>query len=116
LARFRKAAEPLPALRSYLMEIRAEAARRGYAFDGRKIRGPRRAGRITVKRGQLEYEWRRLRAKLKARDPRKYRGLRKVKRPSPHPLFRIVAGGVEDWERVPAAKPGRKGRRNPAWK
>jgi hypothetical protein len=99
LVRFRNAGETLPAIRAYLKEVRAEAACRGYAFDGRKIRGARYARRIPVKRGQLAFERRHLLAKLKARDMQKYRELRKIQRPAAHPLFRIVPGGVEDWER-----------------
>ena len=116
LIRFRGAGDTLPAIRSYLGEVREEAARRGYAFDGRKIRGARSARRIAVRRGQLAFEWRHLLDKVRKRDPRLYRKLRNAKRPEPHPLFQIVPGGLEDWERIPTSDSGRKSRRNPAWK
>jgi len=51
-------------------------------------------------RGQLLHEWRHLRAKLRARSPRTYRLFRSVKVPDAHPLFRIVEGGVKDWEKT----------------
>jgi hypothetical protein len=39
-------------------------------------------------------------AKLRNRDPQWHARLERVKRPQPHPLFHIVQGGVEDWEKV----------------
>ncbi len=59
---------------------------------------------MTVTRGQLLYEWDHLLAKVKARDPEGCRQLAAVKRPQPHPLFRVVPGAVEEWERVLAVK------------
>jgi hypothetical protein len=50
--------------------------------------------------GQLLFEWKHLRSKLRARAPRLYHRYRKVAMPEPHPLFRIVPGGVKEWERV----------------
>jgi hypothetical protein len=99
LVRFRKSARPLSAVGAYLKEIHAEAARRGYSFDRSKILSVRSVVRIPVRKGQLLFESNHLSAKLKVRDPAAYRGLRGEKRPKPHPIFRIVAGGVEDWER-----------------
>jgi hypothetical protein len=51
-------------------------------------------------RGQLLYEWAHLLNKLSVRDPGRYRTLRELTVPEPHPLFRIVAGGVRSWERT----------------
>jgi hypothetical protein len=114
LVRFRKHKRPLSAIGVYLKEVCEEAARRGYAFDRRKIRSTRSIGKIPVKRGQVKFEWGHLLAKLKERDRKKYRELLTMKRPVPHPLFLITGGGVEEWERNPAVKPGRKNRRNPS--
>ena len=49
--------------------------------------------------GQLAYEWKHLLRKLRTRDPGLYARWRRNLRPAPHPLFEIVAGGVEAWER-----------------
>ncbi|HEU4401131.1 MAG TPA: hypothetical protein VFT43_03425, partial [Candidatus Polarisedimenticolia bacterium] len=46
------------------------------------------------------HEWSHLMGKLRKRAPRLYRGLQKVGVPDPHPLFRIVPGGVRSWERA----------------
>src|SRR5262249_17859553 len=99
LKRFRAQASPLGAIADYLRWVHAEAAGRGYAFAGRKITRTRGAGAIVVTRGQLMYEWKHLMAKLEVRQPGLRRELALVRRPQPHPSFRIVSGEVEDWEK-----------------
>jgi hypothetical protein len=98
LIRFRNASSPLESIASYLQAIRAEAARRGYRFDMTKIDSFGCVETIAVTRGQLDYEWAHLKAKLNLRAPSWLAGLA----PSPcreaHPLFHIVPGPVADWE------------------
>jgi hypothetical protein len=79
-----------------------EAMRRQYAFDQTKI-DYRTNCRMTVTRGQLEYEWSHLLRKLARRDPSRCRMLR-GQPPLPHPCFRVVAGPVQDWEKRPPAR------------
>lgn len=100
LARFRARRDALGAIGAYLAGVQAEAARRGYAFDAGKIRRVSRRARLTVTRGQLDYELAHLRAKLKVRDAEAYARIADLQRPAAHPLFEVVAGGVEEWERV----------------
>lgn len=100
LARFKAVADPVAAIASYLEIVAADAVRRGYHFDASKIAPARHAGKISTPRGQLDYEWQHLRAKLQARAPDILAAHRDVGRPTAHPLFRIVAGGVADWEVV----------------
>ena len=38
--------------------------------------------------------------KLKVRDAKRHREFESLNRPSPHPMFRIVAGDVRDWEKM----------------
>jgi hypothetical protein len=52
-----------------------------------------------VTRGQLAIEWQHLLAKLATRDPARGARLHGVRRPRPHPLFRVVPGDVASWER-----------------
>ena len=100
LARFREHPRPLVAINGYLMHVWHEARRRGYAFDGSKIRrGGPGIERIKVPRGQVAYEWTHLKAKVRHRDPRWYRTIRAVKEPSLHALFRVAPGGIAPWER-----------------
>jgi len=100
LRRFSGLANPPAALTTYLAAVQEEAVRRGYNFDVSKIGRRRIHGKITETRGQLLYEWRHLKRKLKTRDVKRYRDLLPVKNPGPHPLFRIVPGKVRDWEKV----------------
>jgi hypothetical protein len=100
LARFEECSSPRSQIAGYLLEIHAEAVRRGYRFNREKIGRVGKVQRIPVTRGQLEYEWEHLRAKLKSRAPSIYRGLKDITMPKPHPLFRVVAGGIAEWEFV----------------
>lgn len=100
LERFREASDPLAAIDSYLAEIWAEAARRGYHFDAEKIGAERLASRLDATSGQLAYEWTHLRGKLAVRDPARLAEFVEVAGPLAHPLFHVVTGGVASWERI----------------
>lgn len=100
LDRFRAHGRPVGSIAAYLRGVQEEARARGYAFAPERISRAGCDGRIVATRGQLEYEWDHLRARLSARDPRWLKGLEGVVRPRPHPLFRLVRGGPEAWERV----------------
>jgi hypothetical protein len=100
LRRFSGLANPPAALATYLAAVQEEAVRRGYKFYASKIGRRRIRWKMAETRGQLLYEWRHLKRKLKRRDAKRYRDLLPVKIPAPHPLFRIVPGKVRDWERV----------------
>ena len=99
VVRFRAQADPPAVIASFLAGLAEEAHRRGYRFDVTKILPRRCPERLPETDGQLLYEWSHLKAKLRARAPQMFRELRRVAIPEPHPLFRIVRGGVRDWER-----------------
>jgi hypothetical protein len=99
LDRFRQHPSPLGSIAEYLRAVAAEARTRGYRFDGAKISRARCAEPIPVARGQLAYEWEHLLAKLRTRDPGRF-ARQGAARPTAHPLFRIVPGRIEPWERL----------------
>ena len=99
LVRFRAHREPVGVMAAFLAGIAHEAQCRGYQFDTSKISRRRVRGKIRETRGQLLYEWKHLRAKLRKRAPLLARQFRDIKVPKPHPLFRIVRGDVRDWEK-----------------
>ena len=99
LARFQAQADPLAAIATFLAGLAAEAQERGYHFDAGKISRQRFKGRIAETDGQLLYEWEHLRAKLRVRAPQVELRFREVAVPEPHPLFRIVPGAVQEWEK-----------------
>ncbi|MGE5624408.1 MAG: pyrimidine dimer DNA glycosylase/endonuclease V [Bacillota bacterium] len=100
LIRFKEHRNPKAAIATYLREVQAEATRRGYSFDARKIgRGKVRAKSIKVTRGQLEYEWKHLRRKLKVRDPAALQNLPSLNFAESHALFGVIDGGMQEWEK-----------------
>ena len=100
LLRFADTNNPPAALAAYLQAVYEEAGRRGYKFDAAKIGRRRFRGKLRETRGQLLYEWRHLKRKLRKRNPDRLRGLTAVKAPVAHPLFRIVPGKVRGWEKT----------------
>lgn len=106
LARFQAEPRPVEIIAAYLAVLANEAGRRGYNFDLSKISEPRFAGKLVETRGQLLFEWRHLKRKLRTRAPRLYRECRSVASPRAHPLFRIVDGPVRDWEKRTRARRG----------
>jgi hypothetical protein len=99
LIRFQAQADPAAAIATFLAGLADEAQQRGYHFDASKISSRRFHGKIFETSGQLSYEWNHLQVKLRKRAPRLAREFRGLASPEPHPLFRIVPGGVRDWER-----------------
>jgi hypothetical protein len=126
LERFRAQAEPLAAIGAYLEVLAEEASTRGYRFDRSRIDrrpagavgdgadareaspgtpadGDRRVAdvpRIPVTDGQLDLEWRHLLHKLEERSPEHWERSRALEGPTAHPLFEVVPGTVENWERA----------------
>jgi hypothetical protein len=100
LVRFRASRLPVSAIAAYLRVVHAEAIRRGYHFDARKIARGVHVDPIPVTRGQLDYEWDHLKKKLGQRAPAWLAAFKVRTRPESHPLFRIVTGAVADWEIV----------------
>ena len=99
LLRFLGSRRPLACLARYLEAVHAESLRRGFRFDRRRIVRAGRGARLPVTAGQLAFEWRHLKAKLAIRQPAGLAVLARVDRLETHPLFRVVPGAVESWER-----------------
>ncbi|MGZ3647746.1 MAG: pyrimidine dimer DNA glycosylase/endonuclease V [Syntrophales bacterium] len=100
LDRFNAHLQPTVAMDCYLRFIYEEAVRRGYHFDVAKIGLKQQCPKIPVTDGQLKYEVNHLKTKVKLRDPARYKKILAVKKPQAHPLFKVIVGGVESWEKV----------------
>jgi hypothetical protein len=100
LDRFKAASQPVAAIDCYLHYVYEEATVRGYRFDVCKLGPKTRCSKILVTEGQLEYELKHLKTKLKMRDPAQYQKISMVLKPKAHPLFNVVAGGIALWERI----------------
>lgn len=100
LERFRDHLDPIAMIAAYLGPLRAEAAARGYSFDGSKIAEAGPCGAIEETEGQLQCEWRHLLGKLADRSPALHARMIAVASPDPHPLFAIVPGPKRSWEKA----------------
>ena len=106
LLRFKETPNPTQLIASYLQVVHAEATARGYNFDRRRIGSTGivtgKPQTIPVTLGQLRYEWNHLQSKLARRDPEWLEAIEKTtRRKEPNPVFQIVPGAVEAWEKRP---------------
>ena len=127
LIRFRAHPQPLEAVAAYLSGLADEADARGYSFNraligaGEDSTGENNAGknsadktenpyasvaRIPAPLGQLEYELAFLQHKVAGRDPEWEHQLsgrlaaRGELAACAHPLFEVVPGAIEPWEKT----------------
>jgi hypothetical protein len=100
LQRFRNCSHPLTALGEYLHGVADEADARGYRFARDKIERTGQVPPIPVTDGQVAYEWRHLERKLASRSPEWHEQFAGLLTADVHPVFTVVPGGVESWERI----------------
>lgn len=100
LLRFRAAPDPVAALDVFLNAIWEEAECRGYHFDRSKISSVQLVEKLTVTHAQVDYERKHLLGKLRVRDPQRAAQLEGVELPNLNPLFRMIEGPIEAWEKV----------------
>ncbi len=104
LQRFKNHQTPIEALTEYLHYIVDEAETRNYKFDRRKLQPRKMVPSLTVTTGQLDYETRHLLEKLLIRDQEKFAMLKKVSQLAAHPLFVVIEGEIEHWEKTQKRK------------
>ena len=80
----------------------AQACARGYKFNAAKVGefDARNLAKISVARGQIEYEFAFLQKKLKTRDRVIYERNLGVKNIEIASIFKEIEGGIEPWEKV----------------
>lgn len=97
LERFKATDDPVRAVVTYLAGLYEEASHRGYSFDLTRLDGePDPTVRLSVTSGQLGFELAHLRAKVLNRSPE---WEPQLTGPLPHPMFDVVDGPIEPWER-----------------
>ena len=104
LERFKNTTNAIVAIGYYLLKIFEESQRRTFHYNYSKIMIPvNTVHKIPITTGQLDYEYAILKARVKNRSPTKYHELicleRNDQHPEPHPLFVMVKGEVEHWEK-----------------
>ena len=100
LIRFKRLKNPIDAINYYLLFVLEEARRRDYNFDASKITSTFMRSKLTVTKGQMNYETQHLLKKLKTRDPERFGRLKLTRFFKPHPMFRIKEGTIASWEIV----------------
>ena len=100
LDRFKAHSDPQQAIAFFLAGVLQEAQARGYNFDATKINPNGTPPQIKTTTGQVDYELSHLLAKLEKRSPADHKRIANLKKVIPHPLFQIVPGDIEEWERV----------------
>jgi hypothetical protein len=107
LDRFKAQPDPQAALDTFLAALCDEADVRGYHFAREKLDKHRVAlASMTVTDQQIALEWNHLAAKLAVRDTPRYQAMNN-RQPRPHPLFQIISGSIEPWEKAASAASGK---------
>jgi hypothetical protein len=99
LERFKKTDRPLDCINQYLLIVYQEATDRGYHFNRDKINLNFQPSKISLSTGQLKFESTHLLNKLKTRDTQKYKEFSEINEFEAHPLFVLVDGEIEYWEK-----------------
>lgn len=90
LLRFKDTKDPLKSIGSYLSMIASEGARQGYKFNHEKIIYPNFDQNVMpVSQGEVSFEVRHLKDKLKLRDKAKYTELSKTPKVEANPIFTL---------------------------
>lgn len=100
LNRFKKTKDPIKSINQFLSTIYLEASVRNYHFDESKIGiTTNKLSLIPVTTQQVQYEFELLKYKLQKRDVIKYSQIVKIDHIDLNPLFHIINGTIEDWEK-----------------
>ena len=98
LIRFKNSDHPIDSINQYLAEVYKESKRRAYNFNRDKIDWNFNVSKISVTKGQVDYEKNHLLKKLETRDSEKFHILLDETEIDLHPLFQVIEGGIEEWE------------------
>ena len=97
LERFKKQDDPVIAIDTYLLNVYRESKRRNYNFKRDRIGFKFLDSKMEVTDGQMLYEFKHLKRKLKIRDHERYEILINLDFPRPNPVFKVVKGDIEPW-------------------
>lgn len=106
LKRFKNSKDPILLINRYLLFVYTESLDRGYKFDKGKITILESFEdlKITVTKKQIEYEYQHLLKKLTVRDLKKFEQIKDNKTVDSNPLFEVIEGEIEDWEKFSLPK------------
>jgi len=99
LARFRVSSDPISAINFFLQNVYDESCKRGFCFDRSKLQNSKPVS-IPVTSGQIAFEGTHLKNKLFRRSPKDLDTLVKIEKLDLNPVFFLVEGKVESWEKI----------------
>jgi len=104
LIRFQNHKKPIYAIGFFLLKLWEEARKRGYNYNISKIiKLAKKVKPIEVTKGQILFEFNNLKERLKRRSQVKFKEIQNLEKleiyPKPHPLFIVIDGEVEPWEK-----------------
>lgn len=102
LIRFKNTNNPLAYIDTYLFYVYKEGSKRKYSFSIDKISfyDTNLQNKIPITKGQINYEFRLLLYKLHIRSKELYETLKNVKTIEVNPVFKVVDGKIENWEKI----------------
>jgi hypothetical protein len=98
LSRFKNSGNAVGCINQYLDAVYKNSVERGFNFNKNKINPDFIPTRLTVTNKQIKFEMKHLLRKLETRDPGQFQKLSRERKINAHPLFRIIAGEIEEWE------------------
>jgi len=100
LDRFKRSGKAVDCINQYLAAVYEISLERGYKFNREKLNPDFVPAVLTVTDRQIEFEMQHLLKKLETRDPVRFEKLSHISKIDAHPLFRIIEGDTEDWEKI----------------
>ena len=100
LNRFKDSGNPVDWINQYLTVVYKNSLERGYNFSKNKINLAFIPTILTVTDKQMKFEMEHLLKKLEKRDPERFHKLSRKVKIDTHPLFKIIDGEIESWERI----------------
>lgn len=107
LQRFKESDNPIGFIGAYLVTIAQEGFKIGYHFKEEKIFRPLIGKQLEVTKGQLQFEFEHLYKKLIERKSGKAMDVRRIlfqdcvmKSEYANPIFKVIDGQVESWEKI----------------
>lgn len=104
LYRFKNSDSSIDAISTYLWGVHKEAVKREYNFDSTKIIKKLSDIKIPVTKGQLEFELEHITQKVALRTPSHLHIINELTDIPQHPVFKIVKGDLEFWEKATTSK------------
>ena len=100
LNRFKDSDNSVDCINQYLTAVYENSLERGYKFDKNKINLDFVPTKLTVTEKQMKFELEHLLKKLQTRDPERFHKFSHEVKIDAHPLFKIIYGEIESWEKT----------------